>query len=228
MRNLLLSFIVAAVGVCGVGAQTLLADSVQDFSGVQGHRNWYYGFYDKTGDTVTPGYSVSDFQQMTQFQGSTWWVNNLDNTSTGYFTRLDAIGGHPNGLDNYAGRLRALREHFAVRRWVSTYSGLAQIEVTIAKRDTGGGTGQSFIFYNNALNAFNPNQPFTTTTPQTFTFTRTLQAGDNLDLFLGWQAQDANGLTLLQMRVLAVPEPGSLIALGLGGALFIRRKFRKS
>lgn len=204
-------------------AQTILGDSATEYSNVQGQNNWFYGYYDKTGDTASPGYALSDFVQMSQHQSGTWWVNNVDNLSSGFFTRLDALGGHSNGLDNYPGRLRSLREHFAVRRWISTYTGEAVIKITIAKRDIGG-AGQGFILYKNALATYNPNQAFTSTTPQTFTFTRQLQTGDVLDLFLGWQAQDANGLTSLSMQVSTVPEPSSLIALGLGGIALRRRK----
>src|SRR5439155_23319762 len=47
--------------VGGQGALTTVADSAAEFSGTQGEKNWYYGYYNKTADTVVTGYQVNDF-----------------------------------------------------------------------------------------------------------------------------------------------------------------------
>ena len=103
-----------------------IANSVTEFSGVQGHKNWYYGYYDGP-------FTSSDFQQMTQFSGG--WFNQYEN----YWTFLSASGGHPNGVITGGGRTPV--EQWAVRRWVSEVDGEIQIYGTLAKADVGGGNG---------------------------------------------------------------------------------------
>jgi len=202
----------------------ILADSISQFSGTQGQSGWNYGYYDKTGDTPPPVYALSDFQLMTQYDGTTWWVNNVDNTTTGFFTRLYATGGHSNGLDNYPGRTRALREHFAVRRWTSTYSGLVQIDIKHHKIDPAG-SGTNFILYRNAAALFNPNFGNMSTSPTNYTFTTNIASGDKLDLFLdSWMAQDANDNSHLSMKITVVPEPMTLSALAVGASALVRRR----
>lgn len=209
------------------GQAQLIADSVTGFSSIQGQNGWSYGYYDKTGDGgATAVYAVTDFQLMTQFQGNTWWVNNVDSTTNGYFTRLFASGGHGNGLDNYFGRLRATREHFAVRRYTSSTFSPVRLDISISKIDTSGGNGTSFLVYLNGTPIFAPSgAPFTSATPSSFVVNTTLSPGDKLDLFLDpWAAQDANDNSNLTMKITAVPEPASIAAVGLGIVALGRRR----
>ena len=203
-----------------------LADSIADFSMVQGQNGWRYGYYDVTQDGIngTLPYHLSDFQLMTQNYGTTWWVNNINSTTNGYFTRLYANGGHGNGNDAYPGRLRALREHFAIRRWTSTYTGPVEIELKIRKIDTAGGNGVGFHVYRNGTSIFGPNMAFTSGVVTTFLISSSVAAGDHLDFALDpWQAQDANDNSQLSMKIYAVPEPSSVISLSLAAGLFSRK-----
>lgn len=64
-----------------------LADSVSDFSGIQGYRNWYYGYYDGPFDG-------SEFHLMTQYfpdWGTGFWGVDTASHRTGlaYGTRLN-------------------------------------------------------------------------------------------------------------------------------------------
>lgn len=108
---------------------TILADSVSEFSGVQGHDNWYYGYY------VSP-FAGSTFEQMGEFNGTTWTIRRGQD---GYWTTLWDTGGHPNGVRTSGGR-RPI-EHWAVRRWVSDVDGQVLIHGLVAKSNTGGGDG---------------------------------------------------------------------------------------
>jgi hypothetical protein len=98
----------------------VVADSVAQFSGTQSLNGWSYGYYD--GDT--PGaYTPADFELLPLFDGIQWLIEDTSFQSGppphGYWTRLTATGGHPNGnLTTTA--LSA--NHWAVRRWTSSQS----------------------------------------------------------------------------------------------------------
>ena len=223
MNKVLLSAILFTAFAASNAVQ--IANSITDYSLVQGTNSWFYGYYDKSNDATPGSYSSSEFTLMNQVSGGTWWVNNVDSTVTGYFTRLYQVGGHSNGLDNYPGRTRALAEHFAIRRWQSTVTGSLTFAVTIAKIDTAGGNGTNFFLYKNGTVILSPFQPFTTSTPSTFSVTTFVTAGDYIDLSLdSWQAQDANDNTALSMTVEAVPEPATMTGLGLALIALVRKK----
>ena len=113
------------------------ADSVADFSPVQGAGNWWYGWY---GGPFTP----SDFQRMT-FNGTFWEVD-----FTRFYTLLNASGGHPNGT--LSSRLPDV--HWAVRRWVSPLSGTVTISGVLAKTDRGDGNGVSGRIFHDGTEIF--------------------------------------------------------------------------
>jgi hypothetical protein len=93
---------------------------VEDFSGTQGSRGWFYGY-------VAPATS-SAFVLMTQFDGSIWHVQNGT-----YWTRVTQEGGHPNGVITTSGRVPV--DHWSVRRWVSSVSGAVAIHGEVANLD---------------------------------------------------------------------------------------------
>lgn len=124
---LIFATLVTGIAVGTVNA-AIIADSVSEFSGVQGQNNWYYGYYDGP-------FTSSDFQLMTQFipnfnPPNRWWVQ--EGT---YWTSLFDGGGSPNGLNGNQGRLPILQ--WAVRRWVSEVAGTITISDTFAS--LGGG-----------------------------------------------------------------------------------------
>ena len=99
-------------------AQTkTIADSVSDFSGSQGEKNWYYGYY-------SGSLTSADFKKMQEFDGQTWWVK-----QGSYSTRLSADKVHPNSRK---------KEQWAVRRWVSPVAGNLKISGHLAKIDPRG------------------------------------------------------------------------------------------
>lgn len=117
----------------------IIADSVQEFSGIQGQDNWTYGYYS---DTFNP----SGFQEMGIFNpvsAPDVWVVDFDEPSPIYWTLLNSIGGHPNGTSTPAQRDRV--EHWAVRRWTSEVNGLITMSGNIADLDPGGGAGSNGV-----------------------------------------------------------------------------------
>jgi hypothetical protein len=117
-------------------AVTVVADSVADFSGVQGTSGWLYGYY--------PGpapFTSASFTQMPQFVpganpqlangGDTWYED-----AAQYWTQLWASGGHPNSVSTTGGRQPV--DQWAVRRWVSSMTGTLTLTGTYAKLNSPG------------------------------------------------------------------------------------------
>jgi RHS repeat-associated protein len=110
----------------------LIADSVAEFSGVQGQNNWYYGYYDGP-------FTSSDFRQMTQFVANNssflWSVQQGT-----FWTSVGSNWTHPNGVITSYGRTPV--EQWSVRRWVSEAEGEIEISGKLAKLgDQIGGNG---------------------------------------------------------------------------------------
>jgi hypothetical protein len=117
----------------------IIADSVTEYSGVQGSNHWHYGYWQKTGDADGVYDARREFVPMPrygaiQFQGSQAW-----DISGNYWTGLTANGGHPNGVITSGGRLQV--EHWAIRRWVSPIAGGIIVTGLLAKFNTAGGDG---------------------------------------------------------------------------------------
>lgn len=120
------------------------ADSVADFSGVQGQGGWQYGFYEGTLDP-------SGFQQFPLYgttptlmpPGTLIWYRH----PTNYWTLLSADSVHPEG--SVCARSNAV--NFAVRRWVSDVEG--GVRVSISAQDTLSfcGNGIGVHVFHNAL-----------------------------------------------------------------------------
>jgi len=112
---------------------TPIANSVADFSLVQGERNWRYGY-------VEPATSP-EFQLMTQIatvdgymppSGEAWptWAVQLGQ----YWTKIFELGAHANGVITSEGRQPV--DQYAVRRWTSSVDGSVTLTGELAKIDT--------------------------------------------------------------------------------------------
>ncbi len=84
-----------------------VADSLSDFSSVQGENGWYYG------------YSAGSGFISLVFSGSKWTI------SSKYWTQIHATGSHPNSTTTSFGRLPV--DHSTIRRWVCPETGDYQI-----------------------------------------------------------------------------------------------------
>ncbi len=107
---------------------TLVADSVAEFSRVQGQDNWYYGYY------VTP-FTSDTFALMGQyltsspdFAGEAAWQ--VQQGSGGFFTGLTADTASPNAN---APNGRQPDFHWASRRWMAEYDGATRLTGFVAK-----------------------------------------------------------------------------------------------
>jgi hypothetical protein len=116
-----------------------LADSVADFSGIQGQNGWYYGYYDRTADTDST-YQTDNFAAFPVGSGAWSATNYWTGTIWDWFggnppwTELNANGGHPNGVNTGP-------HHWAIRRWVSSAAGTLTFSMRIAKANVSCGNG---------------------------------------------------------------------------------------
>lgn len=127
---------IAAMGAGrAMGQAPVYADSVADFSGAQGQMNWVYGFYD--GDTAP--WTPLDFEPFGNFDAGAGpvWYRTLG--AGGYWTAVNAVALHPNARFSIDNRLQ--EENWAVRRWISTVSGLVRIRGHVADVAAEGGDG---------------------------------------------------------------------------------------
>lgn len=113
-----------------------VANSEKDFSGVQGDKNWFYGYYSNPVD-------ASSFLQIPEFSQTNF--GNEQNVPTWlfpdgeYWTRISAKYVHPNGQTTSGVAKSA--EQWVARRWVSTVTGNIVVTGHLAKFDTRGGDG---------------------------------------------------------------------------------------
>ena len=109
--------------------QNTLADSAEDFSGVQGARGWSYGYYNRSTDgdaTYNPGADFNKTDPNLIFNGA-WSLGPGDPP----WTRIGAVDMHPNSAP----------EHWPIRRYTSAYAGLVRIAGALAIFEgCGGGT----------------------------------------------------------------------------------------
>ena len=120
------------------------ADSLADWgTGAQGGGGWRHGFYNRT-DDPDGSYAAGDFRDSDPawtLAGGTWALGPGDPP----WTLLGARTGHPNGTNQSAPNNR---EHWAVRRWISTVSGEVTVAWHLAKAAAGGGGTTVRVFHN--------------------------------------------------------------------------------
>lgn len=125
-------FGLVVLSIFGAGVQAdVLANSIDDFSGIQGQDDWFYGYYRvDTGDSPTVPASFqeadnynSDFSNAWSFAGSGDWL------------AIAAENQHPHipgaGLNTPG-------EYWATRRWVSDFEGEINLTGFVDEGDLGG------------------------------------------------------------------------------------------
>ena len=101
----------------------LLADSVTEYSPVQGERGWTYGY-------LEPGGTGTFAEMRTYVAGGAdpgWYAG----AGGVYWTMMDAESAHPNGETTTGGREPV--EQWAVRRWTSDVAGEVDVTGQFAK-----------------------------------------------------------------------------------------------
>jgi len=117
----------------------VVADSIADWSvnGMQGEKNWTYGYYFEGTTTNTPTYYTSNFVAFPRDHGPYGPNNFWKGDSWKWFNGnppVDEIGRElmmPTGLNN-------LIRHWVIRRWTSTVSGRVTITWRIVKVSNSG------------------------------------------------------------------------------------------
>lgn len=120
----------SAAGPVGAAedAGKVIADSVLEFSAIQGQNGWWYGYWNATEDDdgrYDPakdfiefesfgGDSINRFDEHAEFSlGSLWYLEDGR-----FYTALWADGGHPHAEMELGSFAKA--DHWVVRRWVSS------------------------------------------------------------------------------------------------------------
>ncbi|MCA9150896.1 MAG: hypothetical protein KDA92_16405, partial [Planctomycetales bacterium] len=197
-----------AMAALPISAATI-ADSVADWSvdGTQGENGWFYGYYNLTND-ADAAFATDDFQpflndgtdvvvedNLNQWNGNNWVLYRdtaaTIGSETGPWTFISQTGGHPNGTNSPAPVLvdePEQAEHWAIRRWVSSYAGEVSAISTLAHTNTACGNGTSVELYQNGtlVDKFSN----TANTPLANTVGLTLAVGDVLDFALTPQGVD--------------------------------------
>ncbi|WP_197527962.1 PEP-CTERM sorting domain-containing protein [Posidoniimonas polymericola] len=205
-------------------ATIVVADSVAEFSSVQGQDGWYYGYY--TGAPSSP----DDFIPMTEYDPieQAWKVDDSLPAPV-YWTMLDRFGGHPNGSYTSSGRTPA--EHRAARRYVSEVAGLVTIAGELADRDPYPGTlGARGHIHVDGVQRFITNLP-DGSLPIGYSIEADVHVGSIIDIVINPAADDYADLTRFTAVITTIaPEPTQLGLLASAAATLLlrRRTPRKS
>lgn len=204
----------------GANFTQVIADSVNDFSSSQGSGGWRYGYYD---GSLTP----STFKELS-WNPSGWW-----DISSVYYTTVDQVGGHPHGpISNKPTQI----EHWAVRRWVSQFTGDISISGNLNDINRGGGgdgvTGRIFLdgveVYSSLVDHFSPSGGLP------YSVSLSVSTGQFIDFAIdpnGWDGDDSTEFTAtIKASTLASPAesvPGPLPIMALGSTFWWNRRLRK-
>lgn len=206
------SFLVIVFGALPTAsADTIVADAATEFSGVQGQDSWYYGYFNGP-------FTSSDFQEMTEFTGDYWFVN-----QGLYWTRIGQLDAHPNGTTTSGGRLPV--EHWSVRRYVSEVSGRLRISGLIGDGNVSQGNGVIARIFVDGI------QVHTTLLDDGaadvhYSLDVNALVGSTIDFIVDPRSSnDIRDTTRFTATITTVPEPNSLLLLSslFGLVVFSRR-----
>ncbi len=210
--------------ICGqASAQSTLADSAAEFSGIQGQEDWYYGYRNLTLDGGGNDYDPeTDFIAFpvdgTNFGSDTnaWNGTIFDffdaggNTTNPPWTTLGVESSHPNGTNQ-------AETHWTVRRWTATENDLTdptllQVEWFISK--TAGnpnGQGVTAQVHLNGTMVGKTTIAGDDTTGITKTVFMTADVGDHIDLVHtsegpGGNTADGSDSSLLSMIISTIVD----------------------
>lgn len=209
------SFVLCMSAAAPANAAIVVANSVTDFSGTQGHQGWYYGY-------VTPSTPSYTFTQMTEFDGARWWVN-----SSSYWTMLGPVGAHSNGVISSGTAMH--QEQWAARRWVSSVEGAVDVDAVLRKLNTNeAGNGITARIYLDGVEVWNQFLNATDSIGVTPSLEFEVTYGTMIDFVLDpFQSNDWSDNTQFSIKVTSVPAPAAAGLLGVVGLTSITRRRRK-
>jgi hypothetical protein len=180
--SLALCAAVNATWITSAAAKPHVADTVADFSTVQGYKHWRYGY-------VRPASGGTKFYRLVQTgQSDDSWTHLQPDK---YWTRIWATGQHPNGTNGNQGRKKV--EEWAIRRWISPWAGTALINGTVGGDGGGGGQVVASVVVD-GVTYFTSSQSDTTAVP--FSFNVTIAKGSVVDFVLApFDHFDVNDVT---------------------------------
>jgi hypothetical protein len=191
------------------------ADSIAEFSGVQGQNNWYYGYFNKTIDdqNLANGYQASDFIEFPTtgdlprfgFRGGSWGYTGTSGTAVSPpFTSVSTTSVHPNGL-NSAAAAGGIGEHWPIRRWVSEREGSVRIEGFFRDNNTHCGDGTTARIFVDGAEVWT--QRVTKSTDTSFAVTAAVQVDSKIDFAVdsGPSRGDSCDSTVFTARVVSPP-----------------------
>jgi hypothetical protein len=196
----------------------VLANTVRDFSGVQGWANWRYGCWEK--ENTGPSYEAGT--EFVEFSAAYWswveWVSKLGGHNSSfcgyaYYHKIGRAWSHPSA-DNPGAAGWTQTEAWPIRRWVCPVNGGATIEgIYAATLDAGlGGNGTRVVIFHNGEEVFAAQRTPGQTYPVAYTVGAQrplrVQAGDVLDFALDPIADDMNSdATRFTATIRFVPPP---------------------
>lgn len=176
--------------------QNTLADSTEDFSGVQGARGWSYGYYDRSADgnmTYDPNTEFNSTDPNWTFTGGAWSLGPGDPP----WTTVGQTDVHPGSGP----------EHWAIRRWTSTYAGRVRIAGTVVNAGCGGDVNAR-IFINGA-------QAFSRVVGNSgygFSILATVAVGTKIDFAVDPNGADGCDATRLTATIQPAPSGATVVA----------------
>ncbi|HXJ55586.1 MAG TPA: lamin tail domain-containing protein [Verrucomicrobiae bacterium] len=129
---------------------TVIADSVAEFSGVQGQANWYYGYWNQTADDDGI-YAATEFTPFPNAAGPPGPNNFWNGTSWDWYngdppyTQVTSTGGRPSGDEDGP----AQPVHWAIRRYISEFDGSVNISGRLGQTSDWIRVTQTAIFPSN-------------------------------------------------------------------------------
>ena len=170
---------------------TAIANSMTEFSGVQGQANWFHGYRSITGDAPILDYPTNEFTPFPEeaWTGAQW---DLNTEAAAPWTELGAENTHPNGSNNGA-------VHWTIRRWRA--SGITDVTAMglryhVRKSNVNGGNGVTAAIYVNGELGDSVTIAGNDGTGVTRTYWANIAPGDLIDLILsprGADNTDADG-----------------------------------
>ncbi len=240
MDRMILMGVLAAGSVFAASASAdivKVADSIQEFSSVQGQDGWSYGWYadDQVGLSGGSGsLDTSNFQEFEHYDGQIgWWTHDAASAASGeeqtpfFLTVITSQYMHANSP--IAGEPSVATEaRWASRRWTSDIDGQVQVLGRLAKVDQGPLIGDgidAYITIDGEV-AFHYAVAGDDLAGTTYDLTLDVNEGSVIEFVIGGNESGLNDAVVFTSEIMGdvVPAPGAVALIGMGGALMGRRR----